>query len=97
MTTTPETWPYTFHPARYEGDQLVPDTSTVVTVFQHRPDLTEQLVAWCGGFEVFVNGGPAVILPGGGGVVGLGDFAVRGLYGLSAEPADGFYQRYIPA
>ena len=87
-----ESWPHPFH--RIADGQAV-------EVFQLRPDLVEQLRAWAGGEVVFVNDGPAVLLPGagpaGGRLVGLGDFAVRDGATSQAEPGDGFYRRYQPA
>ena len=85
-------WPHPFH--RLSDGQAV-------EVFQLRPDLVDQLRAWARGEELFVNGGPAVLLPGTTRfttrLVGLGGFAVRADGVFHAEPADGFYQRYQPA
>lgn len=87
-----DTWPHPFHPV---------DAETAVQVFQLRPDLVEHLRAWSGGQVVFVNGGPAVLLPGAAPLtarlVGLGDFAVHDNGAFYREPADGFYRRYQPA
>jgi hypothetical protein len=74
-----------------------PDHSVTVEVFQLRPGDETRLVEWAGGgYVALVNGGPAVLLPGNAGVVGLGDFALRAGEDLWAERADGFSQRYIP-
>lgn len=74
-----------------------PDTATVVQVFQLRPTGWDDLARWCGGQQIVVNGGQAVLLPDGGGVVGLGDYAVTDDGDrFRAEPADGFRQRFAP-
>lgn len=90
-----DTWPHTFHPLDGESREAV-------EVFQLRPDLVDQLVAWSGGELLVVNSGPAVLLPGETPVqtrlVSLGDFAVRLVDGsYRPEPADGFWRRYRPA
>ena len=89
------TWPHPFH--RLVDGKPGP----LAEVFQLRPDLVEELRSWSGGQVVFINGGPAVLLPGAAPLtrrlVGLGDFAVRADTGFLAEPAAGFYQRYQPA
>lgn len=90
----------TVHPLTVqEGGTLAADTSRTAEVRQLRPDLREPFLAWTGGTEMLVNGGPAVLLPGSGRVparlVGLGDFAVREGDRLTAEPADGFWARWV--
>lgn len=92
-------WPRTFHPLDEDGQ---PDQTRTVEVFLHRPDLTEALLAWTGGEQLVVNGGPAVLLPGTvpatQRLVGLGDFAARvGETKFRRELADGFATRYQPA
>ncbi len=94
MTAYIERYPAAFY--RVVDDE--PDTSTTVEVFQLRPGDETRLVEWAGGgYIALVNGGPAVLLPDGAGVVGLGDFALRVDKDLWAERADGFAQRYTPA
>jgi hypothetical protein len=93
----PSSWPYPHHPI-VDGE---PSTETV-EVFQHRPDLTDALVAWSGGEVVeSINGGPVVVVPGRDRstkrIVGLGDYAVKvGDKHFHAAPAAGFSQRYAP-
>lgn len=90
-------WPYPHHPCRpdEQGDGVVPDLDVVVEVFQLRPLTVSACAAWCGGAEVTVNGGAALLLD--GGVVGLGDYVVHAGDRYVAEPAAGFAQRYQPA
>lgn len=89
-----ESWPHPHRPL-VDGE---PSTETV-EVFQHRPDLTDALVAWCDGEMLMVNGGPAVLLPGRRKIterlVGLGDFAVKAGDTWRAEPAAGFATRFV--
>jgi hypothetical protein len=93
----PSVWPHPFNPL-INGE---PDAEVTVQVFQHRPDLTAQLVDWCSGDRLTLNGGPVVLLPGtrpaNQRLVGLGDFAVRAGDTWRAEPASGFYSRWAPA
>lgn len=93
-----ERYPHPHHPV-VNGE---PDLDVTVEVFQHRPAETAALLAWAGGDEVMVNGGPAVVLPGTrpftDRLVGLGDFVVRdGRTSGRRYPADGFHQRFRPA
>jgi hypothetical protein len=89
-----EHYPAAFHEI-VDGE---PDTSGTVEVFQLRPGDEARLAEWVGGgYVALINGGPAVLLPGNVGVVGLGDFALRRGEDLWAERADGFFQRYTPA
>lgn len=93
-------WPRTYVPLDADG-QLIPDGEPL-ELFLHRPDLTEDLLAWSGGTVLTLNGGPVILLPGtapaGQRLVGLGDHALRSASGqLRAEPADGFATRYQPA
>lgn len=95
-------WPHPFHPAEVDATgAVVADEAVTVEVFQHRPDLTDQLVAWSGGELLVVNGGPVVLLPGSRRaaqrLVGLGDYAVRDGDTVTAEEAAGFYQRFVAA
>lgn len=98
MTAFVETWPHPHHPVT-DGE---PDVPVTVEVFQLRPDLVAEFLGWSGGEELFVNGGPAVLLPGSrraaDRIVGLGDYAVQDQMGrFTAEPAAGWANRYIPA
>jgi hypothetical protein len=93
----PSSWPHPHHPI-VDGQ---PSTETV-EVFLHRPDLTDELVAWSGGKVVTpVNGGPVVVVPGRDNatkrIVGLGDYAVKVAdKHFHASPAAGFATRYQP-
>lgn len=92
-------WPRPFHPVA-DGE---PDTDVTVEVFLHRPDLTDQLLAWAGGDAadvLLINGGPTILLPGtrraADRLVGLGDYAVKEPgHSVKAEQADGFSQRFV--
>lgn len=72
-------------------------TGEPVPLMQHRPGDTEALVAWTGSTVLIVNGGPAVLLRDGGGVVGLGDYARADGERFVVEHADGFARRWTPA
>jgi hypothetical protein len=91
-------WPRTFLPLDDDGQA---DDRQPVELFQHRPDTTDDLAAWCDGQTILVNGGPVVLLPGTRAdrqIVGLGDYALRtdgGRYRV--EYADGLATRYTPA
>lgn len=96
--TTPgfvESWPHSFR----ELDAGEP-VGEPVEVFQLRPDLVDEFVAWSDGALLQINGGPAVLLPGRAPAknrfAGLGDFAVLAGTSFHAEPAAGFYARYRP-
>jgi len=91
-----EAWPYPHHPVRLVGNVLEPDTSVTRQVFQLRPLTVDACQAWCGGEVVMHDGGPAIIVPGGGGVAELGDFIVDVLGVFEVELAAGFAQRYAP-
>lgn len=85
--------PRTYRPLDDDG-QPDPDR-TRVELYQHRPGTTDDLCAWTGGDRITVNGAAAVVLPGKGGVVGLGDFALRFPGGrVRVEYADGLATRY---
>jgi|GEM_PF-4736393 len=83
--------PATCHPLDEHG---APNTAVTVEVFPFRPDLVTACHAWAGGLLLTINGGPALLLPGAVGVVGLGDYVVKAAGMPSAEPAAGFDQRY---
>lgn len=96
-------WPKVMFPVRPDqrGDALVLDTSrSNVEVFQLTAGALDDLVTWMTSrglppwatYEV--NGGPVVVLPGGGGAVGLGDFVAIGASQAIAYPGGGFYQQY---
>lgn len=95
--TIPAEWPAQVHPV-VDG---APDTARTVEANQLRPDRVAEFLAWCGGQQLMLNGGPVVLLPGddppAGRLVGLGDFAVADGDTVRAEPAGGFWQRYQPA
>lgn len=104
----PTRWPALLHPLLpVDGsDTLVPDLDRPVEAFQLRPDLVSELVLWAAGHLDISRGTPAVVLPGGGGRVDLGDYVVRphvpggpagDRTGQRAEPAAGFWQRWHPA
>lgn len=90
-------FPYPHHPVAPDGDGdgVLPDLAVTVQAFQLRPLTVAACAAWCGGVELLVNGGPALLV--GGGVVGLGDYVVHRDGRYAAEPAGGFAQRYTPA
>lgn len=86
--------PREFVPLDEHGE---PDHDRVpVELMQHLPGQTQALVDWTGGTQVLVNGGPAVLLPGKGGVVGLGDYALHRGGRFVVEHADGIARRYRP-
>lgn len=91
-----DTCPATLRPLDADGRPR----GRTVEVFQLRPDLVAEFVAWSGGQQLLLNGGPVVLLPGtapaASRLVGLGDYAVRDGDTLRAEPAAGFAQRYQP-
>lgn len=93
-------WPWPHHPLRLTVPDnepvLTPDYTLTVGVFQLRPLTVDAFVAWSDGQMILVNGGPAVVLPDDGGIVGLGDYGVRENSFIRAEPAAGFAQRYTP-
>lgn len=68
-----------------------------VQLLQHRPGEHDAVAEWTGGTVVTVNGARAVILPGKGGVVGLGDHAKLTGGRYVVEYADGLATRYQPA
>lgn len=77
---------------------VVPDLEVSVDVFPLRPDLLDACAAWIGGLVVHVNQLPAVLLPGGQGVAGLGDYVVRyGNGAVTRELPGGFDQRFAIA
>lgn len=89
-------WPRVYVPLDRDG-QPDPDRATV-ELYQHRPGNTDDLCEWTGGERITVNGGPAVALPGRGGVVGIGDFALKYPGGrFLVQHADGLSTRYAPA
>jgi hypothetical protein len=91
-----ESW----HPAEPDaaGDALVVDTTITVHVIQLRPTNLAEVLDETGGDELFLNGGPVVLLPGNRRsaerLVGLGDYAVKAGESWHAEPADGFNNRF---
>jgi hypothetical protein len=105
----PTTWPAPVHPLVEAGtlppgldpvplSALVADPTRTVEAFQYRPDLTLDLVTWSGGVVGIVDGAPALLLRTGG-VVRLGDYALRDNPDgdVRAEVAAGFWQRWSPA
>jgi hypothetical protein len=88
-------WPKPYHPARYEGTTYVVDTTTVADGYQLRPDTWRDLVNWCGGQQVLVDGNQAVMV--GNQTARLGDFVMSRDGVFHVEPADGHYQRWAPA
>lgn len=94
-----EHYPHPYHPIIDGNDGPEPDPTRTVAVFQLRPGDQARLLDWAGGGIALADGG--VILTADGttitGRLALGDFAVRDEAGMSAHPADGFAQRYVPA
>lgn len=90
-------WPRPFHPV-IDGEV---DLGVTVEVYQHLPGQTAEFVADTDGDELFLNGGPVVLLPGtrkaADRLVGLGDYAAKTGSSWRAEPADGFFARYLRA
>lgn len=88
-------WPRQYRPLDQDG-RPHPDRA-LVELFQHRPGNTDDLVAWTDGVRITVNGAAAIVLPGKGGVVGLGDFALKYPGGrVIVQHADGLATRYQP-
>jgi hypothetical protein len=93
----PQQWPYDMWPLQPDDNgDLVPDETYIYSAYQLRPDNVDGMLSFTGGFFLIRNGGQAVSLPFGAGVVTLGNFAVRTPYGWVVEPADGFFARYMP-
>lgn len=89
-------WPRTYVPLDQDGQ---PDKSRQpVELYQHKPGNTDDLCEWTRGERITVNGAAAVVLPGKGGVVGLGDFALKYPGGrVLVQHADGLATRYAAA
>lgn len=93
-----DTWPQQLQPLDDDG---APD-GELVEGYQLRPGELDAFLAWSGGEQLLINGGPAVLLPGTvrsiSRLVGLGDFAIRHGNHMHAVAAAGFWQRYaLPA
>ena len=84
------------------GYTALDDPEHAVEAFQLRPGQTEQLLAWLASHDqpaattIVVNGGPAVVLGDGRGVVGLGDYALLDDSLMVAVSAGEFAQRWWP-